>query len=125
MYTGILVPGYQAGGALTKHRFVKISGNQTVVQTAASTDRSLGVVNVDVSAGEATLGKSFDVHVHGVPWVEAGAAVTQGGRVMSDSSGRAINAATATNIPTGVALKAAANAGDLIPVLLTPGMPPL
>lgn len=116
---------YQAGAALIKNRFVKITGNQTVIAAAASTDRCIGVGLSDISTTEAASGKTATVAVLGVAWVEAGAAVTINTRVMADTVGRAITAVTATNVPTGQALKAAAAAGDLIPVLLTPGMPPL
>lgn len=123
MFTGILDPGYQASTAIVKNRLVKLSGAQTVAAITASTDRALGVANVDISAGEATAGKQTAIHVLGIPFVEAGAAISIGARVMPDTVGRAITAVTATNVPCGVALKAAAAAGDLIPVLLTPGQP--
>ena len=124
-YTGILEASFQATTAITKMRFVKHSAEQTVAAITASTDRAVGVAGVDVSAAEFAAGKELKVQVLGVAWVEAGAAVTLGARVMPDTSGRAIAAATATNIPCGVAYSAAANAGDLMLVLLTPGMPPL
>ncbi len=116
---------YQASAALIKSRFVKITGNQTVALTALSSDRPIGVGQSDISVAEAAAGKTATVNVIGVAWVEAGAAVAINTRVMADTVGRAITAVTATNIPAGVSLKAAAAAGDLIPVLLTPGMPAL
>ena len=125
MFTGILDPGYGASAAIVKNRFVKLTGAQTVGPISVSTQRALGVANVDISAGEAAAGKTTAVHVLGIAFVEAGAAVAIEARVMPDTLGRAITAATATNIPCGVALKAAAAAGDLIPVLLTPGQPAL
>lgn len=123
MFTGILDPPYGASAAIVKNRFVKLSGNQTVAQAAASTDRSIGVANVDISAAEATAGKTTAVHVLGAPFVEAAAAISQGARVMSDAAGKATTATGAGNVPLGIALKAAAANGDLIPVLLTPGLP--
>jgi len=117
--TGVLELPYQASAALTKNRFVKISGNQTVAPAAAITDTCLGVVAVDVSAAEFAQGKSFSVTVLGVAWVEASAAITQGAFVATSANGRAQTAAS-TQYGMGVALKAAANAGDLIPVLLLP-----
>lgn len=123
--TGLLSLPMQATTALTKHRLVQQGGAQTVAAITASTQRALGVVNVDVSAAEFAAGKTVDVKVHGSVLAEAGAAITLGARVMPDTSGRVITAATATNIPCGVALKAAAGVGELIPVLLTPGMPAL
>jgi hypothetical protein len=125
--TGVLDLPYKPDAAIVKNRFVKGgSDGQHVAQCAASTDRALGVARVDISTAEATAaGKAMAIQVLGVAWVEAGAAITIFTRVMPDSSGRAITAVTATNIPCGVALRAAAAAGDWIPVLLTPGMPAL
>lgn len=123
--TGVLDLPFQATTAIVKNRFVKHSGSQTVAAITASTDRATGVAKVDISAAEFAAGKGTTVQVLGVAWVEAGAAVSLGARVMPDTSGRAITAATATNVPCGVAYSAAANAGDLMLVLLTPGMPPL
>lgn len=108
---------YQASGAVTKLRFVKVTGDQTIGPAAAVTDKCLGVVQVDVSAAEATQGKSVAVMVYGVSWVEAAAAITRGDNVGPSANGRA-QTAVATQFPLGVALKAAAAAGDLIPVLL-------
>lgn len=116
--SGILEIPYAASAALTKHRFVKLSGNQTVAPAAAVTDVCIGVVSTDVSAAEVTSGKTFKVQAEGVAWVEAAAAITQGAAVGPSANGRA-QTAVATQFPLGRALKAAANAGDLIPVLLT------
>jgi len=113
----------QASAALTKFRFVKQTGAQTVAPVAASTERPLGVVQVDVSVAEAALGKSVAVSTEGIMWVEAGAAIALGARVMSDATGRAITAATAGNQPVGVARGAVGAAGELCPVELMPGAP--
>lgn len=114
---------YRTTTAVVRARFVKGTGNELIGAVTASTDRPVGVSTVDVSAAEQAQGKGCSVKTLGVAWVEAGAAVTAFGRVMADTVGRAVNAATAGNVPCGVALKGAAGAGELIPVLLTPGMP--
>ncbi len=115
----------QASAALTKRRFVRQTGAQTVAPVSASTQRSLGVVDQDVSAAEVTAGKQVPVFTLGQVWVEAGAAIALDARVMADASGRAITAATATNIPTGVCRGAVAGAGEWALIELTPGMPAL
>lgn len=120
--TGVLELSYQASGAIRIFRCVKLSGDQTVAEVAASTDRTLGVIQGPVASDEVAKGKGYGVTVLGVSFVTAGAAITRGATVMPDSQGRAVTAATAGNIPFGIALKAAANAGDYIPVLLIPGM---
>jgi len=118
--TGLLELPYKATTAIVKLRFVKISGDQTIAAVAAATDRALGVAKVDISAAEFALGKGTVVQVLGVAWVEAGAAVAINAFVQPDSVGRAITAVS-TGFTAGVALKAAAAAGDWIPVLLLPG----
>lgn len=112
---------YKANEALARNRFVKLQGDEAVDQGDTAGERVLGVGDTDVSATEATSGKATGVHFIGAPYVEAGAAVTRGVRVSTDASGRAI-AAVATHVPAGIALKAAGAAGDLIPVMLTPGL---
>lgn len=115
--THILDLPYQCSAAVTKMRFVKLSGNQTVAPVAAITDKALGVISVDVSTPEAASGKGVAVVAEGVAWVEAAAAITQDAFVAPSANGRA-QTAVSTQFVAGRALKAAANAGDLIPVLL-------
>jgi hypothetical protein len=115
--THVLELSYQASAALTKMRFVKLSANQTVAPVAAITDKALGVIDTDVSAAEFPLGKSVAVACEGVAWVEAAAAITADAFVAPSANGRAQTAVT-TQFVAGRALKAAAAAGDLIPVLL-------
>jgi hypothetical protein len=56
-----------------------------------------------------------EVAVGGGPKCMAGAAVAIGAQLMSDASGRAITA-TSTNRAFGIALAAAAGAGEIIPI---------
>ena len=117
--TGILELPYQASGAVTKNRFVKLAANQQIQAVAAVTDQALGVQSVDISATEATSGKTGHVTVLGVAWVEAAAAITQGAFVAPSANGRA-QTAVSTQFAMGIALKAAGAGGDLIPVLIIP-----
>ena len=117
--TGVLELPYQATTAIVKMRFVKLSGDQTVAAVAAVTDIALGVAKVDISASEFAAGKGTAVQILGVAWMEAAAAITRGAFVAPSTNGRA-QTAVATQYGMGVALKAAANAGDWIPVLLLP-----
>jgi hypothetical protein len=100
-----------------------------VAKSTASTDRIIGVANEALDVGKVTTGKAFiGVNMLGVCKVIAGASLSQGARVMPGASGtaaQAITAATATNIPFGLALTAAGAQGDIIDVLLTPNLPPL
>lgn len=115
--TGILDLPYLANAALTANRFVKLAGDEKVDPIAAITDWALGVGTVNVSATEATDGKGTRVICEGVAWVEAAAAITRGALVAPSANGRA-QTAVSTQFVRGRALKAAAAAGDLIPVLL-------
>lgn len=109
----IEIDSFAAGGTIVANRFVKIgAADNTVIQTAATTDNSIGV-----AAEAAVSGDAVAVKTAGVVKVEAGAAVTRGVQVMSDSSGRVVDA-TATNKVLGIALEAASAAGEIISVKL-------
>jgi len=102
-------------------RFVKITAQDQVDRQTASNLVSVGVTMEDVDQTKVATGKAvIGVQIMGIAKVTAGAAVALGAEVMSDTVGRAITLATATNRQTGVALQAAAAAGDIIDVLLTP-----
>jgi hypothetical protein len=125
--TGIEELSYQTSAAVRMNRFVDLSGDQTVAEAGAGA-LVLGVAKGSTSTSnfqgvnEVTAGKQIAVQVHGVAMVVAGAAVTRGVEVMSDSTGRAIAwVGASTNRAVGRALRAAAAAGDLIPIQLTPG----
>lgn len=93
----VLDKGFDAGGAITRYRAVKLSAEGTVIQVTASTDATVGVAQEAVSAGEQARGKGVPVAVEGITIMEAGGAITLGSEVMADTSGRAVTAATATN----------------------------
>lgn len=110
--------------ALTNNRIVKQgSGDYAVTTAVASTDLLYGVVNekpYGVAAGEVV-----DVVRAGICWVEAGAAITRGAPVTADSLGRGVTAAPAAGVNArliGFADEAATAAGDVIRVLLSPGL---
>lgn len=115
--SGILELSYQASGAVSRMRFVVITGDQTVVRASSAGGAVLGVADVDISTDEATAGKGCAVMVHGVAFVESGAAVARNDLVSTDNVGRAVTSA-AGDIVVGRALKAASAAGEWIPVLL-------
>jgi hypothetical protein len=85
-------------------------------------DELVGMDAAKVATGKATI----NVRMIGITRCIAGAAVPIGSQVTSDSTGRAvvIPALTAgqSTWQAGIALTAAASAGDLIDVLLTPGL---
>jgi Uncharacterized conserved protein (DUF2190) len=112
---------YVAEAAISVNRLVKFgSGDRSVLQAAAATDAIIGVVNeLSVVAGE-----RVDVVRQGIPWVEAGAAITRGAPITSDGVGRAVTAAPAAGANVrivGFADESASAAGDVIRFVLEPG----
>lgn len=87
------------------HRFVGFDGAQAGLGSLA-----LGVLEGDTDAGLAA-----PVNVLGIVLVEAGAAIPAGSAVQSDASGRAI--VLDAGAKNGVALNAAAAAGDIIRIV--------
>ncbi len=108
--------GLTAIGAMT---FVKrhATDSQGVIQCDTAGEFVLGVAGVDVSAAQATEGKTeIKVGLAGIYWVVAAATLTLGAEIMTDAAGKAI-VATATNRIVGVCMKAAAS-GELTLVWL-------
>lgn len=93
-------------------RFVDFNSSGKVINPAASGDPVVGV-----RQNRPRLNEGATVVVDGISWVEAGAAVTLGANVMTDTTGRAI-AWTTTKYCIGRALQVAAAAGVIIPVLI-------
>jgi hypothetical protein len=116
----LLYKAFTAGGAVAPYRIVAFSAAETVIQSAAATASHVGVSSeLDVASGE-----RIEVVTHGIAYVTAGAAITLGALVTSDATGRAVAAAPATGVNNrtiGIAMEAAAAAGDIIRVLLSPG----
>jgi len=95
-----------------KNRFVKVAADGQIDQAGLDATAE-GVLQDDpAAAGRAAL-----VAISGVTKIVAGAAVTRGGDIVSDASGRAIDKGANANV-LGVALEAASGAGELIAVLL-------
>jgi len=94
-----------ATGTLVANRFVTAAGSQT-----GSGEAALGVAR-----SAAAIGALCSVDVLGTWTMEAGAAVSAGAEIQSDSSGRAITAAG--GVVLGIALTAAGGAGSLLEVL--------
>lgn len=115
----VLNAPYKATTAIVKHRFVKLSGDESVAAITGVTDKALGVSHSDVSAAEFPLAKAQAIAMLGIAYVEAAAAITAMDFVAPSANGRA-QTAVATQFAAGVALRAAGAAGDLIPVFLSP-----
>lgn len=92
---------------------VKITGQRLVDLASTGGEAIYGILQNKPTAGQAA-----DVGILGVTKAAAGAAVSAGAALMTDSSGRLITA-TSTNHRVGVALEAASAAGQLITVSLS------
>lgn len=96
-------------GTVAQYRFVSTTGAQVVADANA-----LGVAR---TAG--VSGDDVPIDVFGTSIVEAGAAIAAGATLKSDATGRGITWVTA-GARLGVALQAAAGAGEFIEVILIP-----
>jgi hypothetical protein len=111
---------FRANGAIGWWRIVaphaSVAGD--VIQAAAATAALIGVC---VQPKGALTTERCDVQLAGEVMIEAGAAFAAGAMLTSDAQGRAVTAAPAAGVNNriiGVALEAAAAAGDQCRVLL-------
>lgn len=107
--TPILTLTTTLSGTVAARRFVTPAGAQ-----AGADAYTLGVAR---TAG--VSGDKIPVDALGTAVVEAGAAISAGATLESDSSGRAVTWAT-SGAKIAIALQAAGAAGDFIEVLLIP-----
>lgn len=110
MHTGVPgVPGSANPNYGRQYRFVKVTGaNQCGLATAAE-DTVVGVMQNKPQVN----GQAATVAIHGISMVMAGGAFDAGDQVGPDGEGRAVAGGT-----TGIALAAAGQANELVPVLL-------
>lgn len=116
-----LVKTFTAGAAIAPYRIVRLSAADTVIQAAAVSEALVGVtMDVPPLANE-----RVDVVMDGIALVEAGAAIALTALLTTDAQGRAVAAAPAAgtnNRIIGIPLETAAAAGDIVRVVLSPGM---
>lgn len=106
-----------AGSAVTEGRFVVLAADGKYDHVSGAQGRASGVAAETVAAEDDVfaMAKADGAIVK----VEAGAAVSVGAQVASDTSGRAItHVSAAGNYILGEALEAAGSAGDIIRVQL-------
>lgn len=118
----LMTKNYLAAAAIPAYTIVKPDAAAgKVVAAAAGADKLIGVTT-DV---DAVLGERADVIHLGEAKVVAGAAFAAGDLLMSDASGRAIvaAAAVAANVRTvGYAREAATALGDIVEIVVQPGV---
>lgn len=103
-----------ASAAITRRRFVRFTAaNFVCTQVAATSEIADGVA----TEGQSTVGGALEVQTDGFALVEAGGAITAGVEVGSDTSGRAILAASGV-VAHGKAMTTTAAAGEMVQVKL-------
>lgn len=110
--------------AITKFQAVKLgSADQTIDAADTLGERMIGIAMETASAQDATDNRTIAVAVLGTAVWEAGAAVSIGDRLRAAADGQAVALAgtTTEQEQVGIALTAAANAGEWFTVLLTIG----
>lgn len=110
-----------SGGAITQFTIVKFgSDDDHVVAASASTDDMLGVAQLAASGSE----EDMRVMMTGISRIKIGGNVTRGALLTSDGNGQGVAAAPATGVNAKLIGRALASGvdGDIIPVLLMPGI---
>ena len=116
--------GFNSASALTKYRFVKLSGNsEEVTAVTAITDDPIGVSQFSVSVAELAKDKGCSCRVWGVSEVEAAGPIPVGSRVQLENNGTvsAMVGASGKRVVGRCVGTPAVNAGDRISCLLIQG----
>ena len=95
-----------------KNRWMKVSADNTVSLATAVTDSIIGVLD---DTPYAAAGAQAAVRMSGTAEIVAGAAISAGAKVTTDSAGRAVTA-TSGQAYFGIAIQAATALADLIEV---------
>jgi hypothetical protein len=116
----LLVKQFKAEAAIGANLIVKHgAADDTVVQSAAATDKHIGVCDNVAPA----INERVDVITHGIADLILGGAVTRGDLITSDANGKGVVAAPAAGVNNrhvGIALMSGV-LNDVIPVLLSQG----
>ncbi len=122
----ILDKAFEANEAISQYRFVKlVTANDRDVDICDSVgEAAIGVSQESATAQNATDSKHINVRLMGVSIVEASGALTKGILVQTDAAGKAdaVPAPVGNEQVAGILLDDAGADGDLVAVLLTPGM---
>jgi Uncharacterized conserved protein (DUF2190) len=117
----VISKSFNAAGAIAANSIVKVGANDyDVLQGAAATDFLIGIT----AETPAIPAERVDVIMIGIADLKINATVARGALLTSDASGLGITAApaaAANNRIIGTALISGV-AGDIIPVLIGPGM---
>lgn len=89
-----------AGGTITARALVKMSADDTVVVTAATTDRPIGVAASDAVSGQRVSVIMLPGYVHELP-ITSAAVLVAGNAVSADAAGRCTVGTLATLAAAG------------------------
>lgn len=117
-----IIKSYSAEGAISPCRFVKPGANDYgVLAAAGATDK---IVGISMPLITVATGDTVDVMHDGIADLQLGTGgATRGDLLTSDATGNGVTAApgAGTNNRVGAVALVTGVAGDIIPVLLTPG----
>lgn len=111
-----------AVGELNRFRVVKLNTSGEIVLATSTSDLAVGVVQEQVDAAKVATGKVVaDVRVLGISKVVAAGALSVGALVTPTTGGK-VTGAIGGNKAVGIVVGGpAAQDGDIVEVLLTPG----
>lgn len=122
MHSPIFTKSYRSGAAVRARRIVQMgAADATVIEATAATQVQLGVSD---RVGSNSVDQEIDVHHAGTADLVLGGTVARGARVTSDANGAGVAASPGAGVNAnyvGVALISGV-AGDIIPVLIQPGV---
>jgi len=104
----------------TPYRLVYISAADTVTRCAAAStpaQRPIGILTDDVGAAS---GDAVSVQMGGIAKLEAGAAISAGAAVCTESDGKGVATTTVADFCVGIALEAASGDGAIFSVAMLP-----
>jgi len=113
--SGVTITGYQAVMLASKGGEIQL--------TSATSSLAIGVAQVNPGEGISyTAGRNVPVRLLGISKAVANAVIVSGARVTPTGAYGMVATATTGNFQVGLALESAWAHGQLIDVLLTPGM---
>jgi hypothetical protein len=112
---GLCIP-LPASGDLSAAQYLIVAMSATGIALAGAGDYGVGILQDKPAA----LGRVGSVMTSGVSKCVAGAAVAVNVIVTADAAGKAVAAGTTADEGIGIALEAAANADEIIAVLIMP-----
>lgn len=113
------IPGLRyslpAGGAVARHRFVKVIADSLAVQANADAVVIGASMNAVVTDNGVKADQQIVEIADGIVIVEAAGAIVAGDNVASDANGKALKVTTETNV-AGVALTDTTGANEIVTV---------